>query len=428
MSHLSGYNHDGDVNDNGELTQTRVHFSSRLVARDRVRTDAVTGLHACPYRHLTSDLPAAVYLDKGESVDASITVDSTIPGTPAATVAMGNPAGAVAVPRLSVSSSNFDGAQVQLSVNETDTLLRQVGMVGTTEVTVSAPRQHTTATTTRSTRGGDGFAFATVTVRVGTSSLQCNADVVSTMGVNIGCPPGRSIRVVHQVNCEQQQQELSETDRESAETWRDAGSPYTQAAGVGGSADTDLLGDAGAGAGCAQRLYHGSAPWRPRVVLYDWDTAKEDVTADYVVFERTGRTDYTFNATEAQAGCTRPAQTTEAVYRGEPYVPCSGHGDAAETTESASQLYEVLSAGGVNALQFTTPGGNGRFVFGLRVVDPTYSHCALETTFLVDVYGAPIDGSTSLAITLSTIGVIVCSLAVSFVCFRRSEGWRAGAV
>ena len=82
---------------------------------------------------------------------------------------------------------------------------------------------------------------------------------------------------------------------------------------------------------------------------------------------------------------------------------------SSDSKERASQLYEVLSAGGVNALRFPTPGGNGRFEFGVslssslslslylslsltvcvlqvRVVDPSFSHCNLETTFTVHVY------------------------------------------
>ena len=51
---------------------------------------------------------------------------------------------------------------------------------------------------------------------------------------------------------------------------------------------------------CAVRMFHDCAPWRPRVVLYDFDTPKGDVLVDYIMFEKTGRIDYTFNATEAQ--------------------------------------------------------------------------------------------------------------------------------
>jgi hypothetical protein len=222
-------------------------------------------------------------------------------------------------------------------------------------------------------------------------------------------------------------QEPTEDDLASAEDWRDPASPYAE----NQQSDEDRAADHMVG--CAQRLYHGSAPWRPRVLLFDGETPKEEVTADYIVFERTGRTDYTFNTTEGQAGCTTAAQNTAALYRGEIYVPCYDRKTDESTPavgsvtaerdpdESASQLYEVLSATGVNALQFTTPGGNGRFEFGVRVVDTSFSHCDLETTFIVDVYGAPIDGRTSLAITLTTVGAISCSLVVSFMCFRRQS-------
>ena len=55
---------------------------------------------------------------------------------------------------------------------------------------------------------------------------------------------------------------------------------------------------------CAVRMFHDCAPWRPRVVLHDFDTPKGDVLVDYIMFEKTGRIDYTFNATEAQVHST----------------------------------------------------------------------------------------------------------------------------
>lgn len=394
----------------GGLTQTRVHFQSRPIPHNPAVSDT-TGLHACPYQHLTSDLPPVIYLDKGESISATVTVDGAATG-----------GGAAQAPQLAVSSSDFGGQKVHLRIKES---FAAVGLasIGATYVTVSAPKD------SRSHESEGGFAFATVTVRVSTSSLHCPADVVSPMGVNVGCPPGRTIRVIHDATECDQQQEPSEADRASAEEWRDHSSPYIDHTAAAGGASTSATGSSS----CTQQMYHGTAPWRPRVVLYDFETALEDVTVDYIVFERTGRTDYMFNATEAQAGCAAIAQTAATLYSGEAfYTPCfdpAGGMPTAATDDSASQLYEIMNASGVNALKFTTPGGNGRFTFGLRVVDPTFSHCALETTFLVDVYGAPIDGGTSLVIALTTVGVITCSLFASFVCFRRqSEGCRVGVM
>eukprot|EP01043_Picozoa_sp_COSAG02_P002154 COSAG02_NODE_49_length_45106_cov_298.436177_11_plen_1142_part_00 len=418
LSHLSGYT-GGKIADDGLLSQARIHFASQPVPRYRDHADT-TGLHPCPYGHIVSNLPNVIYLDKGESVNAIISVYGIAHGTCSTDVGSSVLVGA---PQLSVSSSDLSGEIVVLSVAQS---FSATGLVGTTDIAVSAPASATT---------GSDFRFAVVSARVSTSSLQCQTDVISTTAVNVGCPPGRTIRVMlddsngdGNLNCENLH-EPTEDELASAEDWRDPTSPYAE------NQHSDEKRAANQMVGCAQRLYHGSAPWRPRVLLFDGDTPKQDVTADYIVFERTGRTDYTFNATEAQAGCAISAQSTAALYRGEIYVPCydskiddntavaGGFSDDNNPTserdpdESASQLYEILSAGGVNALQFTTPGGNGRFEFGVRVVDPSFSHCNLETTFIVDVYGAPIDGRTSLAITLTTVGAISCGLVVSFVCF-----------
>ena len=410
LSHLSEDVTGVAADTSSGLTSTRVHFHSLPMPHKPAVSDT-TGLHACPYQHLTSDLPPTVYLDKGESISATVTVDGGAIG--------GNAAQA---PQLAISSSDFSGQKVHLEINETFTAVGFASL-GTTDVTVSASRDF------RSHTSADGFEFATVSIRVATSSLHCPADVVSTTGVNVGCPPGRTIRVIHEETECDQQQEPSAADRASAEEWRDESSPYyiDHVSAAGGAS----MGTTGRNS-CAQRMYHGSAPWRPRVVLYDFETPLEDVTVDYIVFERTGRSDYMFNASEAQAGCAATAQTAATLYSGEAsYAPCfdpAGGTSTVATDESTSQLYEILNASGVNALKFTTPGGNGRFTFGLRVVDPTFSHCMLETTFLVDVYGAPIDGSTSLAITLTTVGAIACSLVASFVCFRRQADGLRGSV
>lgn len=413
LSHLSRHsNH--DPNEDGWLQQTRMHFDSQLVPHDLIRTSE-TGLHPCPYSHVSSNLPNVVYLDKGESVNARVTVyRGANRCTSPATTSITEPA---EVPQLSVSSSDFRNEIVLLSIAENETVAES-NLLSSTEVTVSAPRyarRHHPESKSK-------FDFAAVSAKVSTSSLHCNSDVVSTMAVNVGCPPGRTIRVTFgnedDPNCDDLP-ELTEDDLASAEAWRDSTSAYIDAQLP---QDSDNRHVADPTVGCARRMYHGSAPWRPRVMLYEWETLIADVTADYIVFERTGRTDYTFNTTEVQAGCISPAQRTESLYHGETYAPCyQGDSSEGEVKESADQLYEILSEGGINALRFTTPGGNGRFEFGLRVVDPSFSHCTLETTFVVDVYGAPIDGRTSLAITLTTIGAISCGLIGSFVCFRRQS-------
>ena len=161
----------------------RTQFVRQLVPRDDAFADDGEQ-PACPYRALSSDLPATVFLDRGESVSATIVVDSD-----ASDACTGDQqAGA---PTLAVSSSDFESDRMNVAVDRAGTRNTTALMVSALRYSDSDPGEATAA----------AFDFATITARVGTDSLLCEPDVVSTMGVNIGCPPGRTIRVIHDADC-----------------------------------------------------------------------------------------------------------------------------------------------------------------------------------------------------------------------------------
>jgi len=331
----------------------------------------------CPFRRLHFNLPTTVFLDLGETVQGNMSFDY---------VHINN---ADVAPPISVTSSDMAGAHLGLHVHNM----------------VDGTNRHTTlirVTATNQTRDATGYGFVAVTARVATRSLQCANTAAPTIQVNVGCPPGRHVRVVAGEYGTNRCDDVGTVD----ERWIDHDSPFAEANYLRQRVDCQKV----------VRKYHGGAPWRPRLMLYDFDQMVEEVTADYVVFELQGRIDYTYNATESQVRCVQHAQSTQTLFNGEPYHPCWSGGSS---TSDGRQPYELLNSTGSNAIQFTYPGGDGLFIFGARVVGANYSHCNLETSFAVLVFGAPINRIMSFLITMTTLGTLCVSLLASFLCFRR---------
>jgi hypothetical protein len=366
-------------------------FESQLVPTASSVTRAVmkNAAVSCPYHGLRTTLPQVVFLDIGETVQGNVTLDLVN-----IFAAVDNTAA------VSVSHSDIYGSLISLDVASARL---NMWTVRTSIVVLAAPLQ----------KVASASEHVAVTSRVTTRSLACGSSAVSTMHVNIGCPPGRHIRaVVEGVTkpC---------SDEPTAEEWIDPNSPYTVNRAKRNACMRSVT-----------QMYHGTMPWRPKVVLYDYDIPIREVDADYIIFEQQGRWDFTFTETASQAQCVYPAQSTEQLFQGEDYFPCweSGinrHVDHGTAQDWQSLPYAVMNASSSNALQFTDPGGNGIFVFGLHVVANNYSNCALRTEFAVEVFGAPIDTFTSFLVTLTTLGTISLGLAISFILFRHSaEHWR----
>ena len=163
--------------------------------------------------------------------------------------------------------------------------------------------------------------------------------------------------------------------------------------------------------------------WRPTLMLHDMTMPSKKSTPT-TLFSRF-RTPRLFLQYDAdQAGCSFAPQSTLDLYTGMVYEPCwqmhmyrqvpDYHADW------QSDTYDIMNGSGTNALKFTTPGGNGIFLFGLHVVGK-YSHCKLKTEFAVEVYGAPIDQVASFVVAFITLLILSISLLISYLYFQATR-------
>ncbi|KAL0983832.1 hypothetical protein UPYG_G00133340 [Umbra pygmaea] len=148
--------------------------------------------------------------------------------------------------------------------------------------------------------------------------------------------------------------------------------------------------------GCLFEM-HYQKPFRPDLVLYDGDNFVRDVDANFIVWERFGRKDYSFNATMRQVACLREAQTwssmlTEGKISGQVWGPenyQSCFNLAPGKLGNLDETYEIMNRSSTNFLTFTQEE-NTLYVFNVKVLDPSYSFCDLHAVFAVKTYGIQI--------------------------------------
>ncbi|XP_046849716.1 cation channel sperm-associated protein subunit epsilon-like [Xenia sp. Carnegie-2017] len=120
-----------------------------------------------------------------------------------------------------------------------------------------------------------------------------------------------------------------------------------------------------------------------------------NMTSSYVLLELNGRTDYTYYASMAEAGCLRKAQTYQLmiddnlnksnlslVWTSMNYESCFAFDDLENA--NLEERYEILNESGVSSIVWQS---EGVFVFLATVIDPEYSFCNLSTMFAVYVTG-----------------------------------------
>jgi len=173
--------------------------------------------------------------------------------------------------------------------------------------------------------------------------------------------------------------------------------------------------------------YYGSL-FRPIVMIYDSTVAVREVLVDYVIWEAYGRSDYSFNLTTQQAGCIVPAQTISdfpAIHLADGSIdrdwgPATYHSCfEGEPSGVPDVPYEIINASSYsNAVVFS---GGGLYTFRVRVVDPAFSYCDLTADITIDVYGAPLSGGYSAAIVIGTSLVVVASLIVSYMTYKKTQ-------
>ncbi|XP_050806340.1 cation channel sperm-associated auxiliary subunit epsilon [Gopherus flavomarginatus] len=147
--------------------------------------------------------------------------------------------------------------------------------------------------------------------------------------------------------------------------------------------------------GCLMDLYY-AIPFHPDIALYDGSTFVETVEANFILWEIHGRSDYSYNSSMKQVGCLREAQTwismleehenstLDEIWGPQNYRSCfqSELGPLGDL----NQLYQILNHSGYNSLIWPTEY-SGIYVFRVKIVDPNFSFCDLNTIFAVRTYG-----------------------------------------
>jgi hypothetical protein len=179
------------------------------------------------------------------------------------------------------------------------------------------------------------------------------------------------------------------------------------------------------------RVYHQTPGFRPIVDLYDGDTFVEEVTANYVVYEVTGRSDFTYNATVKQVGCqSRPVSWSEIDNKGlsewewsPEYMRDCFESNSEEPVMNGNLEYEVMNSSGISYIKFPVDGNEGLFYFKIQIVDPEYSYCTLRGRFALQVYGAPLSNLWIVLIVMICCVVIIAGLLLTyFVRFKELRG------
>lgn len=337
---------------------------------------------ACPVLDWTTNCPPVAYLDHGSVLQCSVAASSQSSEPVYVSALVSNSS------RLSSSVSTLvrPGSSGSVFVNFSVTV---------SELLV----QSETRSQTRSrTSGAADLRLAPSSVGV-----TCGIDQVVTR-VQIGCPPGRHIRV-------RGQDALSGGQAPCTATFRAATS-------------NDDLSPNPSLYGSPTRVFHQTTGWKPTIDLYDGDVFVQEVLADFVVWEVTGRTDFGYTSSITDVGC-RSMPPTWADFQSigpggrtwtaDTHIPCWADDPSRPIVDGE---YPLLNSSGSNMLRFPVTGDDGLFLFKARVVDPAFSHCELTARFAVNVFGGALPTTTVVAIIMGATGVLLLLLAGSFLFYR----------
>ncbi|XP_006820418.1 cation channel sperm-associated auxiliary subunit epsilon-like [Saccoglossus kowalevskii] len=234
---------------------------------------------------------------------------------------------------------------------------------------------------------------------------------------SIGCPPGRHIRVRNPGASDEDCNVISSYPVLISDTL------------LNKTTEEDVYNNITA-SGCLVSS-HYLDEFRPVVDLYDGDYFVKEVTANFVVWETSNRTGYSYNSTMAQVGCLREAQTWTTmresndlqdlydVWGPHNYYSCFTADDVDDN--DLSQQYEIMNKTGISSMKWLSQKKENVYEFNLVVIDPAYSFCRLETQFAVRVYGVATESDTSyeLKVCLATF-VALCTVIIiaSYFHFR----------
>lgn len=358
---------------------------------------------ACPYAALDSNVPSVFYLDMLESFSFWVSLTPR----PGFSNAISSTVSDYSLVRMS-SASSFAAINGILTRNQTFTVTETSGDFTSRSNKVLLAR------------GLGSLIFSPLAV-----SGTCPKIKIVT-SARIGCPPKRHLR-------------YEKGPKVTCPRWENA--EYTV---PGGSWNADGIaggGSPGGGEkrlkynvtdyGCPVRVAHDTAGFRPGFAVYDGDVRVRSLDVDYVALEINGRTDYSFNATERDAGCLRAAQTYKqmralsgatftaawdpATYRS-CFVPSEGR-----VNGPTSAIYEVINSTGVNGIRFLSNGRGGIFVFEAKVIDPDYSHCELKARFALNVVGTPLTPTQTVTVFLSVVGIMAVCFYFSYIIYKRRK-------
>ncbi|XP_019356159.2 cation channel sperm-associated auxiliary subunit epsilon isoform X2 [Alligator mississippiensis] len=149
--------------------------------------------------------------------------------------------------------------------------------------------------------------------------------------------------------------------------------------------------------GCLMEVYYRD-PFRPEIALYDGNTFVKMVEANYILWEIKGRTDFGYNSSMGDVGCSREAQNwfsllenhknqeieLDDIWGPQNYNSCFEFSH--KNLQDLSQQYHILNHSGSNSLIWNTEQ-SGIYVFKVKILDPNFSFCDLKTFFAVHTYG-----------------------------------------
>ncbi|GKT35215.1 Cation channel sperm-associated protein subunit delta/epsilon like protein, partial [Aduncisulcus paluster] len=278
------------------------------------------------------------------------------------------------------------------------------------------------------------------TVHEGFFSLPSFSTVSPVVSIRAGCPPGRHIRVSGVT-----------FDSSQCPDFASGGSKHSLVSSSGKIdslltksfldsqlVDPDITEYDVAEFGCPISVYHGVESYLPTIELWDGSDKIRDVSAEFIIWEVQGRTDWETLITCQEAGCSYPAQSMKTVWDAfdhptitdptgrdmwdfwdrEVYESCNTE-DLKGAMASLDQSYPFLSADGGNGIAFNNIGNDGTFLFSVKVIDPEYTVCELETYLGMDVYGAPLSGTVNVIVILSITAICIGGLFVSFLLSRK---------
>ncbi|XP_041756611.1 cation channel sperm-associated protein subunit epsilon isoform X2 [Coregonus clupeaformis] len=237
----------------------------------------------------------------------------------------------------------------------------------------------------------------------------CNLPKSRISHFNVGCPPNRHIRVARPWGMPCEMHSLTN---------------YTILRSVlRDQQQDDLVVDYDwEKFGCLLKTHYKN-PFHPSLDLYDGDNFVRNVDANFIVWDRFGRKDYSFNATMRQVACLREAQTWSFMLTGGKSLEEAWGPENYRTCfkvipgklGNLDQPYEIMNRSSKNFLTFSQVD-SATYVFNVKILDPNYSFCDLHAVFAVQTYGITIPKHQHLTTYVAIVFTLfsLCILGYSY--------------